>query len=264
MRRPGRLTVVLALAGICALAAGAETTLAQRRGGWGGRFNRGEPIQPNIPYDGKFTFVRLRYGPPTTVVSQRLSWSHDYPAGERKFMSIMNEVSYLAPHIEETNILGLDDPELFNYPVVYMAEPGYWTITDQEAVAFRAYLQKGGFVIFDDFAQYRGGWENFAAAFRRVLPEAQFFDLEPSHPVFHSFFEIDSFDIVPQAYDAGSPIFRAVFEDNDPTKRIAAMINYNTDISEFWEFAGTGFRPISETNEAFKLGVNFIIYGMTH
>jgi hypothetical protein len=224
----------------------------------------GRIVEPNPPYTGQFTFVRLRYGPPTRVVSQRIPWSHDYPDGERHFMQILNELTYLHPRIEESSILGLKESDLTRYPVAYMAEPGFWFLSDDEAAAFRAYLLKGGFVIFDDFAESRGGWRAFEAAFRQVLPEAQFFDLEPTHPIFHCFFEIDSFDIVPQMYDIGRPIFRGVFEDNDRSKRLIAMINFNTDISEYWEFSGTGLNPIAETNEAYKLGVNYVIYGMTH
>jgi hypothetical protein len=233
-------------------------------GAQGRRFGSGQPVRPNPGYDGQFTFVRLRYGPPTPIVSQRVPWSHDYPDGERHFMQILDEVTYLRPKTEETSILGLDELPLGHYPVTYMAEPGFWFITDEEAAVFRSYLLKGGFVIFDDFAESRGGWSAFEATFRRVLPEARFLDLEPTHPIFHSFFEIDSFDIVPQMYDLGRPIFRGVFEDNDPSKRLLAMINFNTDISEYWEFSGTGLSPISETNEAYKLGVNYVIYGMTH
>ena len=99
---------------------------------------------------------------------------------------------------------------------------------------------------------------------RRVLPEARYVDMDPSHPIFHSFFDINSFDIVPQDYDRGRPIFRGLFEDNDPKKRLVAIINFNTDVSNFWEFSGTGFRPVEESNEAFKLGVNYIMYGLTH
>ena len=243
-----------------ALVAGATAVAA----GQGRRYGSGQPVRPNPPYDGQFTFVRLRYGPPTSIVSQRIPWSHDYPTGEHHFMEILNEVTYMHPKTEETSILGLDELELGRHPVAYMAEPGYWYLSDAETTAFRAYLQKGGFVIFDDFAESRGGWAAFAAAFRQVLPDAQFFDLEPSHPIFHCFFEIDSFDIVPQMYDSGRPVFRGVFEDNDPAKRLVAMVNFNTDISEYWEFSGTGLWPISETNEAYKLGVNYLIYGMTH
>ena len=96
--------------------------------------------------------MRLRYGPDYGFASQRLPWSHDYPAGEQHFMKIMNEVSYLNPRTEETNILTLDNPELMRYPIAYLCEPGGWTMSDEEAAGLRAYLKKGGFVIFDDFA----------------------------------------------------------------------------------------------------------------
>ena len=145
-----------------------------------------------------------------------------------------------------------------------MAEPGFWMPTESEAAAFSAYLLKGGFVIFDDFAAARGGWNAFEQAFRRALPDARFFDLEATHPIFHSFFEIDSFDILPNDYDYGGPVLRAVFEDNDPTKRMLAMINFNTDISEYWELAATGFCFGGETNEAYKLGINYVMYGLLH
>jgi hypothetical protein len=104
----------------------------------------------------------------------------------------------------------------------------------------------------------------FEAAMKRALPEGRFADLQASHPIFHSFFEIDRFDIIPQAYIAGRPIFRGLFEDNDPAKRLQMIVNYNTDVSQFWEWSGTGLRPIDDTNEAYKLGVNYIIYGLTH
>lgn len=263
-RRLAATTLVLLVVGV----AGAFAQIDGFFGG--GRSGRYVPVEPNIDYDGRFTFVRLRSGPETPFVGQQVPWSHDYPLGEQHFMSILNELTYLRPHVENSNILPLDAPELFKYPVAYMAEPGFWQITEAEAANFRAYLQKGGFVIFDDFAEQRGfrerggGWGSFEYAFRQVMPEAQFVDLDPTHPIFHSFFEIDSFDIVPQAYDEGRPSFRGVFEGNDPTKRLIAMINYNTDISEYWEFSDTGLRPIEESNEAYKIGVNYIIYGMTH
>ena len=64
--------------------------------------------------------------------------------------------------------------------------------------------------------------------------------------------------------DRGQPILRGIFEDNNPSKRLLAIINFNTDVANFWEFSATGFRPIDESNQAYKLGVNYIIYGLTH
>ena len=251
----------IAAALVLVMVAGVGTALAQRRFGGGGFGRRQEAIVPNTPYDGRFTFVRIRYGPDYGFASQRLPWSHDYPSGEQHFMKIVNEVSYLNPHTEETNILTFDDPALFKYPVAYLCEPGSWVLSDEEAAGLRAYLQKGGFVIVDDFRFQH--WGNFEAQMARVMPEAQFHDLELSNQIFHTFFEIKTLD-VPQYYDPPPAIFRAVYENNDPARRIMMMINYNTDISEFWEWSDTGFKPIDESNEAYKLGVNYIIYGMTH
>jgi len=254
--------VLLALAAGVVFLAG-TTALAQRQGGM--RFGGGSnaPIKPNIPYDGRFTFIRLRYGPPIAYQTQRVPWSHDYPEGEENMMKILNEISDLAPHIEQSNILALEDPEIFKYPVTYMCEPGrYFYVTDEAARNMRAYLHKGGFLIIDDFRY--NDWNNFEAQMLRILPDARMVDLDASHPIFHSFFEINSLEEIPNYYDRGSPIFRGIYEDNDPKKRLMVVIGYNTDISEFWEFSGTGLKPVDESNEAFKVGVNFFIYGLTH
>ena len=100
--------------------------------------------------------------------------------------------------------------------------------------------------------------------FKKVFPEYSIQPLPLKHEIFHSFFEINSLDQFPQAYNAGRPVFRGLFEDNDPKKRLQMIVNYNTDISQYWEWSGRGFRPFDETNEAYKLGVNYMIYGLTH
>jgi hypothetical protein len=229
------------------------------------------PFQPapNAPYDGQFTFARLTYttGPGGFYYRGLPAWAHGYPNAEGNLMKIMNEVSLLGAHTDGFEYVALDDPNLHKYPVCYMTEAGYWTMSDAEASMFRSYLEKGGFAIFDDFrGDFRGGggWENFEANMTRVIPGARFIDMDASHPIFHAFFEIGSFDIIPQDYDRGRPILRGLFEGNDPSRRLIAMVNFNTDVSNFWEFSGQGLRPIDESNEAYKLGVNYIIYGMTH
>jgi hypothetical protein len=248
----------------------AVTALAQgRRFGFGGRVRSFTPY-PNAPYDGRFNFVRVIYDCDASGYWYRglPSWAHGYPMAEQNLMKIMNEVSYLGAHDQEINTLALDDPDLFKYPIAYLIEVSWWTLTDREAAALRAYMEKGGFVIVDDFKAYGDfgspGWEPFEANMRRVLPDVRFFEMSASHPIFHTFFEIDNLEIIPQAYNAGRPVFRGIYEQNDPSKRLMMIINYNTDISQYWEWSGTGLRPINDTNEAYKLGVNYLIYGLTH
>ena len=235
---------------------------------------------PNVPYDGQFTFVRLKYthGPGGNWYGGWPAWGHGYPLAEQNLMRIMNEVSYMNPHVDNINAISLDDPALFHYPLAYIIEVDWWAMTDREAVALREYLQKGGFLIVDDFKPrrrgrfgggdggggYGSGWEVFEAAMKRVLPHGTFVELTAAHPIFHSFFEVNRLDIIPQAYIQGQPIFRGMFEENDPSKRLQIIVNYNTDVSQFWEWSGTGLQPIDDTNEAYKLGVNYIIYGLTH
>ena len=253
--------VVLLLAG---------AALAQRRGfgGFGGR-DRFQ-LQPNAPYDGRFTFVRVNYETAEGGYWYRglPAWAHGYPIAEQNLMKIMNELSYLGANEEQINTLSLDDPELFKYPVAYIIEVSWWTLTDRQAAALRAYMQKGGFVIVDDF-KAKGdfgspGWQVFEENMQRVLPGARFVEMEATHPIFRCFFEIETLENFPQAYNAGRPVFRGLYEDNDPKKRLQMIVNYNTDISQYWEWSGRGLRPFDETNEAYKLGVNYIIYGMTH
>jgi hypothetical protein len=227
-----------------------------------------EPRPHNVAYDGSFTFARLRYrtGPGGYYYYGLPAWAHGYPQSERNLMRILNEMTFVRPRIDATNVFALDDPRLLHFPVAYMTEAGFWTLNDREAAGLRAYLLKGGFAIFDDFRDPPlggGGWANFEANMRRVIPGANFVDLTQADPIFHSFFEIRSLDI-PQFYDQGRPILRGVHVDNDPRKPLMAIANFNTDVSNFWEFSATGMRPIDEANEAYKLGVNYIVYAQSH
>jgi len=224
----------------------------------------------NVPYDGRFIFARLKFetGPGGYYYMGLPAWAHGYQRAENNLTRIMAEISKVRPRIDASNVLALDDPELMKFPVAFMAEPDYWTMTEKEALGLRSYFKKGGFVIFDDFRDDPrngyAGWNNFVTQMKRVLPDVRFFDLDAAHPIFHSFFEINSLDIIPQSYGAGRPVLRAVYEDNDPRKRMLAVINFNTDVSDFWEFSGQGFYPVSESNEGYKLGVNYLIYALTH
>ena len=226
------------------------------------------PVSGPEAFDGRFVFARIRYADNYAgggfAFRQDLPWAHDYPQAEANLMRILEAISFVDPYLGADGgaILKLDDPDLFKHPFAYMSEPGYWTVSDDEARGLRNYLLKGGFLIFDDF---RGDWhwENLEAQMRRVLPELRWLPLDASHPVYHSFFDIDSLDYE-QAYPGYDPVFFGMFEDNDPRGRLLAVANHNNDIGEYWEYSMTGWLPIDLSNEAFKLGVNYIMYALTH
>jgi hypothetical protein len=261
------LRVLLALLGLISLAAPAE---AQRRR-WGVLPEKEPDFKElNVPYTGLVTFVRLRYTPDGVGFGNGggffggvdYSWDHDYPRADRHLMTLLKELTAASVEAEAGNILSARDPELFQYPIAYMAEPGHWTLTDDEAATLRAYLQKGGFIIFDDFAGYNQFFQ-FQESLRKVLPDGRLLQLDATHPIFHSFFEIDTLDFVHPYYGMEASFF-AVFEDNDPTKRLLLIANVNNDVGESWEWSNTGFIPIDLTNRAFRLGVNYLIYALSH
>ena len=229
----------------------------------------------NIPYDGRFTFARVRYTPtPGGYWAGGMpSWVHGYPLAEQNLMKIMHEISLLDAHADDMNVVTLDDPELFKYPVAYIIEVGWWSPTTAGSRrTARTTSMKGGFLIVDDFKpeDWRGvpggGWEPFAAAMRRVLPGVKFIDMDLKHPVFHSFFEIPEslLSDFPRPTTTGARSSGAFSRTTIRTKRLMVMVNYNTDVSQYWEWSGRGFRPFDDTNEAYKLAVNYLMYSMTH
>jgi hypothetical protein len=221
------------------------------------QFQRGFRWEPNVPYDGRFTFARIRY-----TVYRRSGWEFDYPAMERHLMTMMDEVTSLMPHTAGSNIHTFDDPELHRYPIAYLSEPGYWLPSEAEAQGLRDYLAKGGFLIIDDFM--RGEWVNFERSMRMVLPDARIERLNISHPVFDAFFRVASLEMSYPHDPSLQAEFLGIHEDNDPTKRLMVVINYNNDIGDYMEWSADGFWPVNVTNDAYKLAINYIVYALTH
>jgi hypothetical protein len=246
-----RLAVVALLVGLIG-----ATALAQR-GGYRGGFTS---YSQNTPYDGRFVFVRMAY---PSYRRQGALWAHDYPDGEARFLRMFTSITNVPAHVNTSSIMEFGDPELFKFPVLYFVEPCDWDMTDADVKNLRAYLEKGGFLILDDFP--RSAWNNFEFQMSRVFPEGRFQDIDIQHPIFHCFFEIETLDL-PVVYPqlGGTPIFRALFQENNPNKRMQVMVNFQNDISEYWEYSETSWKPVSENNEAFKFGINEFLYGITH
>jgi hypothetical protein len=228
-----------------------------------GRFR--EPAhRTDLSYDGRFTFVRLRWQSGGGGFGRRGgfsdAWNHDYPRAEQHLTRLLKDITYIDARTDGSLILTLDDPELFKYPIAMMWEPGFWVLSDSEAQHFREYLLKGGFAIFDDFEQNQ--WQNYEEQMRRVLPEGRFVKLDASHPVFDTFFRMDNIEF-PHPTLGYTPNYFGLFEDNDPAKRLMVIANHNADVAEYWEWSGEGLFPVDTSNEAYKLGINYMLYGLT-
>jgi hypothetical protein len=237
----------------------------------------------NTAYNGRFIWVRLKYQEyggrfgsfrgrgGWNECNGPSGWAHDYPCAEQNIMRVMKEVTAVVPGVIGGNVYGLGDPELHKYPIAYMSEPGDWQMSDEEATNLHNYILKGGFLIFDDFPDDREAWPNFEVQMQRVLPGLEPMQLDSTHAVFHAFFEIPSLNNLYGGSSGGrgarsGPLFFAYFVDNDPAKRMLAVVNYNNDLGENWERAELGFSFIGDgqTEESYKFGINYLVYALSH
>ena len=218
----------------------------------------------NPAYDGRFVFTRIRYRGPGFGGGFRGggSWSHDYPAADFYISDALDTLTRMRVSADRTNVLDLEDDAIFSNPILYVSEPGYWRISDKGAANLRQHLLKGGFVIFDDF-EHQDEWDNMAAQVARALPERRWVKIDIRHPIFHSLFDLKALT-VPHPSVPVEPDYRALFVNDDPNDRMLALANHNCDIAEYWEWSADERFPVDVTSGAYELGVNYIIYGMTH
>ena len=270
---PSRVLTTVLVAGALSALIGTAAHVGSRVGLQGPYFAAltGAAQDPNAPYDGLFHFVRVRYevggrggfgGFGRRRGGREPMWAHDYPRAERNFLSIMDETTYVRAQTKGSNVLTFDDPEIFKYPIAYIVEIGAWNPNESEVESLASYLQKGGFLIVDDF-RGRRDLENLEFQLRRVLPESSMVMVDDADEVFDSFFRIIPQEVIPP-YGGESPLWYGIYEDNDVAKRLMVIINANNDIAEYWEYSDRGYYPIDLANEAYKLGVNYVVYGLTH
>ncbi|HET9196547.1 MAG TPA: DUF4159 domain-containing protein [Vicinamibacterales bacterium] len=218
------------------------------------------PPTTTVEYDSRFAFTRIRYG---TRTGGNFGWEHDYPQADRNFAAILDYMTHMRVNLNGSNILDLDDPRIFQNPVIYLSEPGGWTTDDAEATNLRKYLLKGGFIIFDDF-DGEPEWRNLVRQMRVVLPDHEFIQLDVSHPIFQSFFSLRTLNVPHPMLRGIEPVFYGLFDDNSTSGRMMAIANFNNDIGDYWEWSAEGLYGDAPTADAYRLGVNYLVYEMTH
>ena len=239
-----------------------------------------QTVEPNPTYDGRYAFARLRYAevpddPCTCPVGESrgpAGWQHDYPDGERSLMKIAADMTTLNAWTDSSAVFTADDPGLMRYPILYLSEPACWRQSAAEVRGLRTYLLKGGFLIADDFTICTGGTVRytlsrhaFETQIRRVLPEAKFVPLTLTDPALNIIFRLNPDAIKGALQMQGDPPeIYGVYERNDSTRRLLLVANYNTVIHRFWVWEGAGTSSVANGNQAYKLGVNYLLYGFTH
>ena len=197
------------------------------------------------------------------------SWATDYPKAERQFLTVLRRLTNLDASPSE-NAVRLDDPALRGYPFIYAVEVGDMDLTQEEVDGLRGYLLAGGFLVVDDFwGSYE--WASFEQQMRRVFPEYPLVEVPPEHPVLSAFYDIEEIVQVPNLgnarlritaeQDGKVPHLRGIFDDRG---RLMVAVNWNTDLGDAWEWAEQPDYPLKYSTFAYQIGVNLVVYAMSH
>lgn len=200
---------------------------------------------------------------------RRYSWAVDYPKADVQFLAAVNTlIDVDAADVE--NAVRLDDPQLRRFPFLYMLEIADIALTPPEVEGLRSYLLAGGFLVVDDFW---GGYAyaNFERQMRQVLPDHQIADIPMDHPVFNAVYRIDEILQVPAFGNwwggvttecRGCDVFARGISDDQG--RLMVFINGNTDLGDAWEWFERPEYPLQYSSFAVQMGINFIVYSMSH
>lgn len=226
------------------------------------------------PLNHEFYFTRGMYSDDFSVGEELGgSWSIDFPKADRHFLYALERLSIIDASAEE-NAVKLTDPQLRELPFIYALEVGAMQLNNAEIDALRDYLLSGGFLFIDDFWG-SWAWSNFSEQMQNVFPDLDIVDIPLTHPLFHVVFDIDEIIQVPNLHngiefeskgitheaDGTVPYVRGIFDDKD---RLMVLINWNTDLGDAWEWADNPQYPSHFSTYAVMLGINILVYAMTH
>jgi hypothetical protein len=212
-----------------------------------------------------FVYARVRYHLQPYWRGE-VPWHHDYPDGDTMFPTSLGRLTTTDTDFNSFQIVDIDSKELFKYPFVYMSEPGFLNLLPADVKNLREYLDRGGFLLMDDF---RGNefdnsqFENMHEQIKKVFPDREMAPVPSTHPIFHSFYDIDPKNMLPpyRMSNSGEPQFLGI---SDAKGNLQVIIDFNNDISEYWQALDVGQCSLHDAGLAVELGVNYAVYAMTH
>ena len=229
------------------------------------------PLPADASERTEFVFARLKF---PSVRSGgywgfRGSWTTDYPKADRQFLQGVRRLTRIHTRSVE-HVVDLDGDDIFNYPWLYAVEVGHWNLSDAQAAKLREYLLRGGFLMVDDF---HGSWEwdIFQSSLNKVFPDRPVVDIPNKDAVFHVLYDLDERFQVPgivmfstglsYEQDGVEAQWRGIYDDRE---RLMVAICHNMDLGDAWEWADWPRYPERYASLAYRIGINYIIYSMTH
>jgi hypothetical protein len=199
------------------------------------------------------------------------NWTMDYPRSDRHLAQAVRRLTRISTRSVEEPI-DLDDKDVYDWPWLYGVEVGHWSLTDEQAKTMREYLLRGGFFMCDDF-HGEVEWNTFVASMRKIFPDRPIVEIPDADAIFHTMYDLDQRFQVPGAlyletgktYEKGesgkTPHWRAIYDDRG---RIMVAMCHNMDLGDSWEHADNPEYPARFSDLGIRLGVNYIVYSMTH
>jgi hypothetical protein len=195
-------------------------------------------------------------------------WTQDFPRADRHFSLAVRRLTRIDVRSVEQAVNLDDRDEVYNWPWVYAVQVGEWGITDQQAVKLRDYLLRGGFFMADDF-HGTNEWQVFQESMKRVFPDRPIVDIPDSDPIFHTVYDLDQrYQIVGREHleeghklDGYLAHWRGIYDDKN---RLMVAASFNSDIGDSWEWADSPQYPEQFSALGIRIGVNYIVYAMTH
>jgi len=240
---------------------------------WGQANTPGEqaPQRSAREAPGEFQFVRLAYAPNQYCggSGRQQMWQTDWPAAEHHFVKGVDRLTRIAAAVQPRILTPMDN-DIYDFPWLYAVEVGYWHLNDQEAERMREYLLRGGFLMVDDF---HGSceWSAFVASMNKVFPDRPIIEIPEGDEAFHVIYDLDQRIQIPSAmflytgvtWEKGgfSPHWRGIYDSDG---RLMVAINFNMDIGDAWEHADWPDYPENMTALAYRFGINYLVYAMTH
>jgi hypothetical protein len=236
------------------------------------------PLPPDWQKQGEWAFARLMY-PPGPLDGYRgrfdgdwrlgLSlWTQDYPRADRAFAQAVRRLTRVDARSVEQPVNLDDGDEVYNWPWLYAVQVGEWGLTEPQARKLRDYLLRGGFFMADDF---HGSQEQayFEHTMKMVFPDRPIVDISNSDDIFHTLFDLDDryritgAEHLDTGYKKDGKVARwqGIYDDKG---RIMVAISLNSDIGDSWEWSDNPNYPLKFSDLGMRIGVNYVLYAMTH